>query len=185
MMANEIGDTEDPNYIQEPDAGSGTTTGGSSVGNSGKVEISSDGWARPLEHSAHGMTTYDQHIGMDMPVPSGTPVYSMREGTVISTEVETVADIQRRGCPVAINGSQQNLLIESAVDGKKWTHRYAHMTSFAVKEGDKVATGALIGTSGASGCSTGAHLHVDLAVEPRRWPQDYVFIDSFWGRAPW
>ncbi len=41
---------------------------------------------------------------------------------------------------------------------------YAHMASRTVAQGDSVAQGDIIGTEGATGLVTGAHLHWEVAV---------------------
>jgi murein DD-endopeptidase MepM/ murein hydrolase activator NlpD len=41
---------------------------------------------------------------------------------------------------------------------------YAHLDSFAVAEGQLVATGEAAGFVGSTGLSTGAHLHWELSV---------------------
>lgn len=105
----------------------------------------------------------------------------MRDGTVIATETQSVAEIQGLGfCNLGftkINGPQKNLMIESTVDGKKYTIRYAHLSEFKVKVGDTVKAGDLVALSGDTGCVTAngdpAHLHVDINAG-EIYPRDVI-----------
>jgi murein DD-endopeptidase MepM/ murein hydrolase activator NlpD len=45
------------------------------------------------------------------------------------------------------------------VNGNGWQTLYGHLASFAIRNGQTVATGQLIGYEGTSGNSTGCHLH--------------------------
>ena len=57
---------------------------------------------------------------------------------------------------------------------------YAHQSSFAVDQGDRVAKGEVIGYVGSTGYSTGSHLHFEVHINgvPARpdglvrWDQD-------------
>ena len=53
-----------------------------------------------------------------------------------------------------------NHVIISHPDGSQTL--YAHLSSFAVAKGDRVAAGQRIGFSGTTGNSTGPHLHFEL-----------------------
>lgn len=135
--------------------------------NSGK--INSQGWANPLD-SPKTLVTYSGHNGDDIGASIGSKVYSMREGKVVATETQSVAEMQKLAfCPAfaSITGPQNNLTIESIVDGKKYTIRYAHLSEFKVKVGDTVKAGDVVALSGNTGCvdtsqGDGAHLHIDI-----------------------
>ena len=95
------------------------------------------------------------HYGVDFAAPSGSPVYSPANGTV------TMVFIQNPSCG---NG----VVIEHS---SGYSTKYCHFSSVAVKKGDKVAAGCLIGKSGNTGQSTGPHLHYSVlkdgnAVDP-------------------
>ncbi len=83
------------------------------------------------------------HRGVDIAVPTGTTVYAAHDGTVTA-----VAYDSHYGNYVAIE-----------IDG--YTTKYAHMDSLSVSAGQTVEKGAVIGTTGNTGSSTGSHLHIE------------------------
>jgi murein DD-endopeptidase MepM/ murein hydrolase activator NlpD len=62
------------------------------------------------------------------------------------------------------NGYGYYITIRHMIDGKYYTSLYCHLkkNTFAVKEGDKVEAGQVIGVMGTSGASTGKHLHWEI-----------------------
>lgn len=98
---------------------------------------------------ANGYTGYSSgsaHSGIDFGCPAGTPLVSCTNGTV----EKTARLILSYGTHVQIRADDGNLII------------YAHMTNFIVNKGDKVTKGQLIGYSGNTGHSFGAHLHYEI-----------------------
>lgn len=83
------------------------------------------------------------HEGVDYSAPSGTPVYALGEGTVI-----TAACDNRAGNYIKIK--------HNAV----YTTGYNHLSRFApgIHQGTRVSQGQLIGYVGSTGASTGPHL---------------------------
>lgn len=90
---------------------------------------------------------YQQHTGIDLPAPKNTQIVAAASGTVVTVGYNTAY-----GNRVIINhgGGVQTL--------------YAHMTSYAVSEGDTVSAGDVIGYVGSTGYSTGNHLHFSVLV---------------------
>ncbi|MDD6275045.1 MAG: peptidoglycan DD-metalloendopeptidase family protein [Clostridiaceae bacterium] len=90
---------------------------------------------------------YQQHTGIDLPAPKNTKIVAACSGTVV-----TVGYNKAYGNRVVINhgGGVQTL--------------YAHMTSYAVSEGDTVSAGDVIGYVGSTGYSTGNHLHFSVLL---------------------
>lgn len=84
------------------------------------------------------------HFGVDYAMEEGTPL-----GAVMNGIVKKVADYgdTNAGKTVMLELEDGNMAI------------YGHLSEFAVKEGDIVEQGQLIGLSGNSGFSTGPHLH--------------------------
>ena len=87
----------------------------------------------------------------------GTNVYSAASGTV-------AAITKKSSCGGNI------VYIHSYVNGKPYTHYYAHLLSYNVSVGDKVTTATVIGKVGGGRgtrswdrCSTGAHLHFGIS----------------------
>lgn len=87
------------------------------------------------------------HKGLDIIVPSGTPVYSSGEGTV--TEV------------VKSNKGSGNTVTISHAGG--YVTKYAHLSTMSVKRGQKVKARQKIGTVGMSGSSFAPHLHYEVS----------------------
>lgn len=87
----------------------------------------------------------DLHRGVDVDVPTGTPVVAMAGGRV------RFADVQR--------GFGNVVWIDHAAG---ITSAYAHLSEIRVREGDRVRTGQLVGLSGATGSVTAPHLHFEV-----------------------
>nr|WP_297861240.1 peptidoglycan DD-metalloendopeptidase family protein [Meiothermus sp.] len=88
------------------------------------------------------------HTGIDLAAPTGTPIYAARAG-----QVDT-AGWSRFGYGLHVildhGGAQETL--------------YGHMSRIAVRPGQWVARGDLIGYVGSTGWSTGPHLHFEVRV---------------------
>jgi murein DD-endopeptidase MepM/ murein hydrolase activator NlpD len=88
------------------------------------------------------------HSGLDFTAPVGTEIYATADGVV--REVKT--DIWGYGRHIEIN------------HGYGYSSLYAHMSKFAVKRGEKVSRGQLIGYVGSTGKSTAPHLHYEIRI---------------------
>ena len=84
------------------------------------------------------------HTGQDFRCPSGTPLYAVQDGTVVSDNAGGWAGIH-----------------VSIKYGSGASSMYCHMSSKAVKVGDKVKAGQVIGKSGNTGRSFGPHCHFE------------------------
>lgn len=92
----------------------------------------------------------DYHPAIDISTRPGEPVYATAMGLVVEAKR---------------NGAYGNLVEIS--HGFGLITRYGHLSTFAVKPGDTVERGALIGRAGATGRATGNHVHYEVWVNGR------------------
>ncbi len=85
------------------------------------------------------------HTGIDLGVPTGTPIYASAPG---------VAHVFRSD-----RGYGNYVLL---ADGGGWFTLYAHLSDFLVHEGQVVDRAQPIAWSGSTGYSTGPHLHFEI-----------------------
>jgi murein DD-endopeptidase MepM/ murein hydrolase activator NlpD len=91
------------------------------------------------------------HEGIDIAVPSGTPIRAAAAGTVIFTE------------PESASGGYGNF---TCIDhGGGLSTCYAHQESFAVSAGQQVAQGEIIGYSDCTGHCFGPHVHFEVRID--------------------
>lgn len=91
------------------------------------------------------------HLGIDIAAAQGTPVAAPAAGRV------------------TFAGRRFTLgLVVEIAHADNVSTRYAHLRSALVHAGDEVARGAIIGTVGSSGLTTGPHLHYEVAVNGRQ-----------------
>ena len=90
------------------------------------------------------------HSGCDFAVPTGTEVLAVADGKVANANWGQAYGVQ---------------IVEALEDGTFFI--YAHLSKSLVKPGDKISKGQVIGKSGNTGNSSGAHLHVELRNGPR------------------
>ena len=93
----------------------------------------------PLNPSQHRF-----HAGTDVRCPTGTPLLAVDAGTVVQVQRGTTAG---------------NIIRYSTPHGRV---SCMHLQTIAVDEGDELQAGQQIGTTGATGNVTGAHLHLEL-----------------------
>jgi len=95
--------------------------------------------------------SYEFHPGIDIAVPSGTPIRAAAAGTVIFTE------------PEASSGGYGNY---TCIDhGGGLSTCYAHQESFAVSAGEHVSQGQIIGYSDCTGYCFGPHVHFEVRID--------------------
>ncbi len=94
--------------------------------------------------------SYEYHPGIDIAVPSGTPIRAAAAGTVIFTE------------PEASSGGYGNY---TCIDhGGGLSTCYAHQETFAVSAGQQVSQGQIIGYSDCTGYCFGPHVHFEVRI---------------------
>lgn len=113
-----------------------------------------DGFGAPTETAIvtsgwwEGRKNDVKHPGMDFKAKVGTPVYAVKDGTVIKAD------------PTAEGPGGKWLGVEHTGG---ITSRYMHLSKLLVKKGAQVKRGDLIAYSGDTAVgSTGAHLHFDM-----------------------
>ncbi|MGW2822020.1 transglycosylase family protein [Streptomyces sp. NPDC001443] len=89
------------------------------------------------------------HTGVDFPVPTGTAVKAVAPGRVVDA---------------GWGGSFGYQVVIRHADGR-YT-QYAHLSAISVKAGQSVGGGQRIGRSGATGNTTGPHLHFEVRTGP-------------------
>jgi murein DD-endopeptidase MepM/ murein hydrolase activator NlpD len=85
------------------------------------------------------------HQGLDISTEKGNPIFATADGTVESA---------------SYTGDYGNLIVLKHAFGL--TTRYGHLSSYAVKPGQQVTRGDVIGYVGSTGRSTGAHVHYEI-----------------------
>ena len=85
------------------------------------------------------------HQGLDISTDKGQPVFATADGTVESA---------------SYTGDYGNLVVLR--HGFGLGTRYGHMSGFAVKPGQAVKRGAVIGYVGSTGRATGSHVHYEI-----------------------
>ena len=85
------------------------------------------------------------HAGLDFRARRGTPIVAVTDGKVSGAG-------RMGGCGIAVRLSHGNGL----------STRYCHMSRMAVRRGQQVRRGQVIGYVGSTGLSTGPHLHYEM-----------------------
>jgi len=88
------------------------------------------------------------HTGIDFAATIGTPIYATADGKVAEVSVK-------------FSGYGKMVEIDH---GFGYRTRYAHMHEFAVRSGQNVKRGDLIGYVGNTGLSTAPHLHYEVLI---------------------
>jgi len=87
------------------------------------------------------------HTGIDLSAPNGTPVFAADGGQVLQAGYDS--------------GYGNSILI---YHGGGFATFYAHLSGFAVSQGQMVKRGQLIGYVGTTGWTTGPHLHFEVRI---------------------
>lgn len=102
------------------------------------------------------------HAGMDFTAPLGTEIYAAGDGTVSGV----YSNKRGMGNYIVIN------------HGFGYSSTYAHLDSFAVRSGQKVHRGDVIGFVGNTGMSVAPHLHYEVKLNNANVdPVNYFFND--------
>jgi hypothetical protein len=125
---------------------------------SAKFQSEAESWLIPCSYvqiiQPYGYRTHPLqddpvfHQGIDLGAPEGTPIYATRSGTV------SIA---------GYSDTQGNIVMLNHGDG--YNSIYAHMAYYAVKTGDTVTQGQIIGYVGKTGLVTGPLLHFGISYQ--------------------
>lgn len=97
-------------------------------------------------HSLSGNDYWSGHLGIDIAAGEGAPIYAADSGVVVFSGWAT--------------GGYGNMVM---VDhGNGYQSVYAHLSNASASCGRSVGQGQIIGYSGSTGNSTGAHLHFEV-----------------------
>ena len=87
------------------------------------------------------------HSGVDIFAPTGTPIIAAESGEVLQT---------------GYHGGYGNAIL--IYHGGGFATYYAHLSGFAVRPGQNVTRGQVIGYVGTTGWTTGPHLHFEVSI---------------------
>lgn len=118
----------------------------------------SSGYSLHRLHPVHGVVR--AHTGVDYAAPTGTPVMSIGDGTVLSA-----------GWGKGGAGNMVKVRHNSV-----YTTAYLHLSRIAVKAGQRVSQGQVIGYVGMTGTATGPHL--DFRVWKNGSPVNPLKLES-------
>ena len=90
-----------------------------------------------------------RHNGVDIAVPTGTPILAPRSGIVKETEKKF-----KEGDRSTPNGNYVRIIYEDGTEGV-----FIHMEEVKVSKDQEISVGQVIGTSNDTGHSRGPHLH--------------------------
>ncbi|HWP34147.1 MAG TPA: M23 family metallopeptidase, partial [Thermodesulfobacteriota bacterium] len=93
-----------------------------------------------------------RHFGIDIAVPTGTPVLAAADGRVVRV----------RGGPI----SGYTVVVVHRDEPDPLATTYHHLSAVEVRPGQRVARGAPLGRSGRGNRSSGPHLHFGVCRRP-------------------
>ena len=96
----------------------------------------------------NGQYVTDYHYGLDISVPTGTPVYAVANG---QAKIKAYWP-----------GTGYTLYVYHNINGVKYTSVYEHLHAYNVNENQYVTKDTIIAYAGNTGASTGPHLHLSI-----------------------
>ena len=108
--------------------------------------------------SLYGWRWGRMHGGVDIGVPVGTK-FALKEDAVIKFVGWQDPNNAYKG---------YGLLVDAWVPSLKKMFRFGHLSSVAVKEGETIKAGSVLGASGDTGLSTGPHFHIEVHSQVTR-----------------
>lgn len=117
----------------------------------------------------NGNFSHQNTLALDFNLKNGDPVHAAREGLV--TEVVTK---NTKSCPDISCAKYNNYILIMHSDGTFAVYSHLKLNGAAVKPGDTVEKGALIGYSGNTGFSNGPHLHFSVFINSISGERRYI-----------
>lgn len=102
------------------------------------------------------------HAGMDFTAPTGTEIYATGKGRAIKVNYST-------------GGYGNRIIVDH---GYGYQTLYAHMSAFAIKQGEYVQRGQVIGYVGNTGKSVGPHLHYEVHKDGEKVNPVYFYYQD-------
>lgn len=103
------------------------------------------GFRVSARYGVRGNWIAGHHTGIDLAVPTGTPVHAVGAGTVVLARW---------------SGAYGKAVTVRLRDGHYAV--YGHLSRISVRQGARIGTGDRLGSSGATGRATGPHLHLEI-----------------------
>lgn len=101
------------------------------------------------------------HRGVDINANTGDPVVAVAPGVILEAGNNLV---NISGYPSDAYGIHIFMRLDQTFDGWPIYILYAHFSQVLVEEGDHVEGGQLIGLAGATGFTTGPHVHLEVRI---------------------
>ena len=117
----------------------------------------------------YGMRSGGMHQGLDFTPGAGAPIQAIADGTVrVATDTGGAYGV--------------HVVVDHEIDGQLISSHYAHMIvgSIQVAPGDKITVGTVLGRTGNTGRSFGAHTHFELLlngtthIDPLPWLREHA-----------
>ena len=97
---------------------------------------------------------YRYHAGVDISNNTGTKIYSVSNGRVITVHPYYTP----------MQGYGKYIVIQHNINGRTYTTLYGHLSAINVSEGQVVTKDTVIGLMGNTGHSFGSHLHLNVCI---------------------
>lgn len=117
-----------------------------------------------------GVENVGSHLGVDIKLPNGTPLYAIANGVVTKVALQSSGF----GKHIVIRHSNFPTL-DNANTNETFYSCYAHLGDLAVAEGQVVTKGQQIGVTGNSGITTTPHLHFQIDNSLAQWHPFWPF----------
>lgn len=110
-----------------------------------------------------------EHKGYDFSCPVGTPIMACAEGRIVKIGWDSGKE------PPSAIGFGLRIIQVVHQDKQDWLVYYGHLSDISVKKDELIKAGQLLGKSGNTGRSTGAHLHCEARDPLTQQPQEIAW----------